>query len=60
MGREDEASIRLSKAVPAHTEALRHATPAHDKITIDGLRETLGNLHATWMMNDRSICCSKH
>ncbi len=54
MGREDEASIRFSKAVRLYTEALRHATPEHDKITVDGLRETLGNLHATWI-DERSL-----
>jgi hypothetical protein len=49
MGEEDEASARFAKATRLYTEALRHATPEHEHITIDGLRETLQHLHATWL-----------
>jgi tetratricopeptide (TPR) repeat protein len=49
LGQEDEASARFSKATRLYTEALRHATPEQDNITIDGLRETLDHLHATWI-----------
>lgn len=49
MGQEEEASARFAKAARLYTEALRHATPEHDQITLDGLRETLQHLHATWL-----------
>jgi hypothetical protein len=49
MDQSNEASARFAKAARLYAEALRHATPEHDQITLDGLRETLQNLHATWL-----------
>lgn len=53
-GRESEASARLAKAARLYAEALRLAPRDDEQISIDGLRETLDHLHATWI-DPRSI-----
>ncbi len=52
--RESEAATRFAKAARLYAEALRLAPRDDQRITLDGLRETLGHLHASWI-DPRSI-----